>query len=324
MNESLRDSATPEVVSPTRAAAHTPQPETGAVTAGAMLKSAREGAGLHIAALAASLKVPVRKLEALEANRWEELTDATFSRALASSMARHLKLDPAEVLAALPAGKPVPLVISGGLGRAAPANGSGPVFPSATLRWVVAILLLAAGGLYLAPQLLPTATDDLLPALTPLGGTATDQPLAGPASLVTTAPSEGPAASTSESTAAVLPGSAVVASEVSPAASGSPVGDSAVASAAPVTVAVSPNTAVAGKVLMTLQAKGDTWLEVRDDTGRLRVQRLVKTGEQMSFEEGTAYSVVVGNAAATEVEVRGKALDLLAMTKNNVARFEVK
>ena len=50
-----------------------------------LLREAREAAGLHIAALAAALKVPVKKLEALEAGRYDELPDLTFARALASS-----------------------------------------------------------------------------------------------------------------------------------------------------------------------------------------------------------------------------------------------
>ena len=68
-----------------------------------LLKQAREAAGLHVAALAAALKVPVRKLEDLEAGRFDRLPDMTFARALASSACRHLKIDPAPVLAQLPA-----------------------------------------------------------------------------------------------------------------------------------------------------------------------------------------------------------------------------
>jgi len=37
------------------------------LTAGMMLRKAREASGLHVAALAVSMKVPVKKLEALEA-----------------------------------------------------------------------------------------------------------------------------------------------------------------------------------------------------------------------------------------------------------------
>ncbi|HPH15047.1 MAG TPA: helix-turn-helix transcriptional regulator, partial [Burkholderiaceae bacterium] len=68
------------------------------VSAGALLRQAREAAGLHIAALAVSLKVPVKKLEALESDRLDLLPDAVFARALASSMCRALKIDAAPIL----------------------------------------------------------------------------------------------------------------------------------------------------------------------------------------------------------------------------------
>ena len=55
-------------------------------SAGALLKAARERQGLHIAALAAAIKVTPRKLDALENDRWGELPDATFTRALAQSV----------------------------------------------------------------------------------------------------------------------------------------------------------------------------------------------------------------------------------------------
>ena len=73
-----------------------------AVTAGTLLRRAREAAGLHVAALAVSLKVPVRKLEALESDRYDLLPDAVFVRALASSVCRTLKIDPQPVLDRLP------------------------------------------------------------------------------------------------------------------------------------------------------------------------------------------------------------------------------
>ncbi|NJM43298.1 MAG: helix-turn-helix domain-containing protein [Brachymonas sp.] len=71
-------------------------------SAGQMLREAREAHGLHVAALAVSMKVPVKKLEALEADRLEDLPDAVFVRALASSVCRALKIDAAPILAKLP------------------------------------------------------------------------------------------------------------------------------------------------------------------------------------------------------------------------------
>ena len=62
--------------------------ESGGVTPGGLLREARQASGLHIAALAAALKVPVSKLEALESDNYEALPDAVFVRALASSVCR--------------------------------------------------------------------------------------------------------------------------------------------------------------------------------------------------------------------------------------------
>ena len=76
---------------------------TPARTAGGLLSEARQAQGMHIAALAASIKVSQRKLESLEADRFDELPDATFTRALAQAVCRSLKMDPAPVLALLPA-----------------------------------------------------------------------------------------------------------------------------------------------------------------------------------------------------------------------------
>ena len=55
--------------------------------------------------------VPVRQLEALEADRLDLLPDLTFARALTSSVCRQLRIDPAPILEALP--RPTPRLGSG-------------------------------------------------------------------------------------------------------------------------------------------------------------------------------------------------------------------
>ncbi|MFG5410811.1 helix-turn-helix transcriptional regulator [Piscinibacter sakaiensis] len=74
-------------------------------SAGRLLRDAREAQGLALDGLAASMKVHVRKLELLEADRFDELPDATFTRALAQAVCRALKIDAAPVLALLPAAR---------------------------------------------------------------------------------------------------------------------------------------------------------------------------------------------------------------------------
>ncbi|HJV61195.1 MAG TPA: helix-turn-helix transcriptional regulator, partial [Albitalea sp.] len=66
-------------------------------TAGGIIRAARQSQGLHIAALSAAIKVSQKKLEALEADRLDELPDATFTRALAQTVCRALKIDPSPV-----------------------------------------------------------------------------------------------------------------------------------------------------------------------------------------------------------------------------------
>ena len=67
--------------------------------AGQLLRQYREGAGLHIVALSSALKVARAKLEALEADRLDDLPDVVFARALAMSCCRYLGKDAEPVLA---------------------------------------------------------------------------------------------------------------------------------------------------------------------------------------------------------------------------------
>lgn len=129
------------------------------VTAGGMLKEARQAAGMHIAALAVALKVPVNKLEALEADNYSVLPDTVFVRALASSVCRTLKVDAAPILALLPQSHS-PRLSEDSAGLNAPVKGravtssapytSSPSFGSSTSRSVtVVVLALLAGALAL-------------------------------------------------------------------------------------------------------------------------------------------------------------------------------
>jgi cytoskeleton protein RodZ len=78
-----------------------------------------------VGALAASLKVPVQRIEALEADRHDLLPGPVFTRALASSVCRLLKLDSAAVLALLPKAAQHDLVVPGDLNQAFRSVGHG-------------------------------------------------------------------------------------------------------------------------------------------------------------------------------------------------------
>ena len=122
-------------------------------TAGALLRQAREAAGMHIAALAVSLKVPVKKLEALEQDRFDLLPDAVFVRALASSVCRTLKLDAAPVLGLLPQTTAPKLTYQGsGINAPFRTPGEGPspsVWTQVSKQAVLGGVLLLLGALVL-------------------------------------------------------------------------------------------------------------------------------------------------------------------------------
>lgn len=296
-----------------------------------LLREAREAAGLHIAALAAALKVPVRKLEALESGRYEELPDLTFARALASSACRHLKIDPAPVLGQIPAAI-TPVLGDSPQTINAPFKAAGDAPLPGALSWaarpvplIVAVLLVAALAVYFWPSAPPVASgDDLMPPSASEGQGASEptvaqtpvEPAAAPAPAVTE-PAVQPAVAEPVSSAAPASTSSVP-------ATASPVAVTAPVASVPSTATPSAATPAAGASLMTLTASGESWVEVVNGRGETVLQRMLKAGDSVDFSSAPPYAVVVGRADAVQVSVRGQPLDITPYARNSVARFEVK
>ena len=299
-------------------------------TPGQLIKQAREHSGLHIVALAAALKVPVRKLEALEANRWEELQDVTFVRALASSVCRHLKLDPAAVLHGLPAGVQVNLDLPQGLGRAhmpQPAGvASNPVAGLGALVrwWPIALLLLGAGVLYFVPGLPKFLTPQTSAVDANEGGVPTAKnPEPGTVLSGQMPPMPTPSGDAILPAVPTVNGADASALPVPNTQASAGVQPDGTPGAAAQPATADSNKADAANVL-TVRATAETWVEVVDATGRLRIQRVIKAGEVLDFSGATPYAVAIGRADSAQVSVRGQAFDVVAVSRNNVARFEVK
>lgn len=277
------------------------------------LRQAREAAGLHVAALAAALKVPVKKLEALEAGRYEELPDLTFARALASSACRHLRVDPAVVLAQIPQAQRPALGESSQVINAPFKPAEQPV-SSSPAGWLSRTALLGAIALLLAALVLVFMPD--LGERFSFGTPSTDTP--STVIQETLAPAEEPAdvASAPAEAAAATPAAAdAVAS--TPAAA-------AVESAAPAGAPAPEAAAAPGAAILSLMAAGDSWVEVINGSGSVVVQRMLRTGDVLDFSTAPPYAVVLGRADAVKVTVRGQAFDVTPFARNSVARFEVK
>ncbi len=282
-------------------------------SAGAMLRAARQAQGLHIAALAASIKVPQQKLEALEGDRLDELPDVTFARALAKTVCRALKIDPQPVLALMPQ--------LGGQGLEKAHQGLNTTYRDRPARamptdlgvlkrpaiWVPLLIVLAAGFVFLMPQQWivqthPNVDPATLPASPPGDVAALVSPAASAAADTASAVATMPTAGVAESVAVPIAGLASA-----PAASDAP----ASASATP-------------EGLIELKVSGESWVEVLDANGAMLLQRKLEAGEFVGLDGTPPFRLKIGNAAVTRLSFRGQPVDLVPATRDNVARLELK
>ncbi len=293
MNESTLTSSS----SPLEGATLTPQ----AQTAGALLQQARERAGVHLDMLSVALKVPVRHLMALEADDHSPFSSPVFVRALTSSVCRHLRVEAEPILALLPRasshlqGPPPNLDAPDWRRHITWRRGSG------NRQFVLlALVLLVLIGLVLG---LPPASIKLS-ELTQAPSVAGADEAASPASSQTPA----------NAMVVILPSES----------SGQP---EAVRPSMPVQTAglAVTNKTDSAALEVTFKGKADeAWVEVKDGSGVVVFNKLVKSGEIHAVKGVPVLTVVVGLADAVDVMVRGQPLDLTPFSRGAVARFEVK
>jgi cytoskeleton protein RodZ len=330
---------------------------TGGDSAGALLRAARERQGLHLAALAAAIKVSPRKLEALEADRWQDLPDATFVRALAQSVCRALKIDAHPVLQRLPAPAAVALDhVTGTLN--APFRGRAsrdePGLASMAIRPMViasAVLMLAAVALLVLPLPWGGEAGPAPVAATPTAEPAVPTPSATPSTPAApaaatdglpAAPAPGPVAAGAlpEAAAAATTGtgaSAATAATAGAAPAAAPPVVAAPVAAAPLSTPPSPAVLAAPAAspaaapappppagALQVRTREPSWVEVRDAQDRVLLSRIVSPGEPVGVDGPSPLRVTVGNAGGTELSWRGAPVDVAAQARDNVARLTLR
>lgn len=279
----------------------------GEPTAGALLRRAREAQGLHLETLAQIVKIPARKLQALEEDRYDELHDASFTRALTQTICRALKLDPQTVLARLPQGRQYAIEkVSQGLNtpfreRELRPDAVAGALIQRPVVWVALLLVLAAAVLFLlpmrveVPEALSVATGNEATTASNIGapapGTITTEPVP-------------PATEPAPSAPQVVVDTVHSAPAVEPAASGSE-------------PAVSP-------AALVLHANAETWVEVVDRKGQALLSRTLAAGDSVGIDGDLPMRVKIGNASGTVLTFRGETVDLAAVTRDNVARLELR
>jgi cytoskeleton protein RodZ len=281
-----------------------------AVPAGQIIKDARLAAGLHIGTLSNSLKVPVKKLEALEAEDWVALPDVVFVRALATSVCRQIKIDSAPVLAALPqvpsyravADESEKVVLKQPFRSAADAKFSWSKLPISMPMVAGALALLLAAIVLI---FLPSFSQQTATTKPTVPDTSAGAPIFPPATKLETVTPNLVSSSTLGAPSPVSPNAASVP-----------------AIAAPTSHPVAP--AASGPVLR-IASKGVVWVEVKDSKGAVLVQRTLQAKEVANITGQPPLAVVIGRINEIEsITVRGKPLSTVGMSPDNVARFEVK
>lgn len=280
-------------------------------SAGTMLREAREAAGLHVSAIAVSLKVPVKKLEALEADDLEQLPDAVFARALAATVCRSLKIDPEPVLARMPQLPTPPLKVGSQETRIRLDN------RAAGLR------LPSFGGLprpvvYLTAVLLVgTLVVTLMPSLTGTGGT---EPIGEPNGVaIQMVPSQASGGAGASPAPLEVPASAALTAQTA----GAPLPVASSATPLTATMAILPTAAGVTGAIAVLTTREASWAQVVDAAGLVHLRKTMDAGETARINGTLPLSVVIGRANAIDVVVRGKPFDLAPVTKDNVARFQI-
>jgi cytoskeleton protein RodZ len=308
------------------------QPEEGLATgaelpnqpsAGEMLRMAREAAGLSLSELAVSLKVNVKKLEALEADRLNLLPNAVFVRGLASSVCRVLRIDAAPVLALLPQTATPQLIHDRERGLNTPFRspadlGMTSIWDQLSRPVILAVLALLAGALVLI----------FFPSMERKGGAAPTPEQANPtvqrpadAEAESFAVAKGVDVSTAVAPNEASTEAAPAIKTPKPAAAPQPASNANSQQPMPVPAKAS---AVTGGGMVSFKANGPSWIEVTDAAGVVQLRRTLQTGDSARASGVLPLAVVVGSADVTEVLVKGKPFSLTGLTRDNVARFEVK
>lgn len=333
-------------------------PDQAPLTAGQLLHAARLAAGVQLGMLSVTLKVPIKQLEALEADQLDPAKGTVFFRGLAAAVCRQLQTDPAPILALLPHGPGHLLpqrtvegtgspLKSGRTHRVSSPISRSPVFwGGLTMTALIAVLLwLPVPSQWLWPE----KVKDWVASLSQVMGAAEPETVAsGPATAEASEfPGGKPVAEvvalpmavtmTDAASAPVVAASAAVPLDMAntpvtpptppkplPALSPARVPDVAAAPLPAASQSGLSAAAVKPSAPLVFSASVDSWIELRNGPNNVVWSGLLKAGQSREVQSPLPVSVVVGRAQGVSVTLRGKPFDLTPHTQVTVARFELK
>lgn len=258
---------------------------------GAMLRMAREARGTTIPEVAAALKMSPRQIEAIEGEDFSRLSGATFIRGFIRNYAKLLKIDAAPVLAALEDQTALPQAELN-----APAD-AGVRMPTASGRHGRGLLGATVLALIMLGIALVLYFDviDLGAILRHQAGPAASRQ-AGQPPIVQPLP---------QPVAAVLPPASV---------------EGVTAAATPAESFEKP-ASKPGAHQLIFSFDGNSWVEVKDTTGRTVFSQMNAKGTTQVIEGHPPFQLVVGNASHVRLHYNDQLVDLRPHTRVEVARL---
>ncbi len=334
----------------TEAATEASPPVAGIPTLapGAQLAQARVAHGLTVEGVAQQLKFAPRQIEALEADRYEQLPGIAVVRGMVRGYARLVGMDAAPLLEALRDMVPAPDANQIVARYREPVPFSDVSKRSNVVYVVFTLAVLAVAALVLvqwrqerpesearmtfvapanesertavasASQALPVPPVIEAPSQTP-DAASPDSDAPAPAAMPTEEPrleagvaSPAPAQTPNESVAAEKPAETLATAV-----------QTAPAEAANGAAAQPPSTSapVPGQQSVRLECAEEAWVEIRDADGRLLHAQLNAAGSSVEVTGKAPLSFVIGNAQSVSMSVDGRSVDLAPFIRVAVARF---
>ena len=274
---------------------------------GHALAEAREARGLSIDDMAMRLKFAPRQLEALEADRYDQLPGVAIVRGMVRNYARVLDIDAAPLIAELEQR------LQAGPTAVRPSDMHIPIREDKkdgrVLLVLSLIVLIAVGAFALDWYVRDRRAGQTVHVPTSVQNPSAAKQLDLTVKPMPVAQSVAPEAVAAEP-APVIP---------EPVVEAAPEMKEPVASA-PVAPASEPVNAVVGKPLQ-MRFSDKVWVEVKDARGKVLVSRLAGAGTLLALDGTPPLSVVLGNAAAVELSYGGERIDLAAHAPSGVARL---
>jgi len=320
---------------------------------GQALAAQREAMGWSVEQVADQLKLAVRQVIALEAGDYASLPSPAVTRGFVRAYAKLVKLDPVPLVAQIAMDTPAAPDTSAATAarRPAPASFSESRFPShgkrmsLPLGWIAGavVVVVAAGaaawhfgflpggqrgeaganGTTLAPPASAVAAADVAAP-----GTVVDT-VQNPSVPLISVPGPNGAASAPAAPGAVVNVPNTTATGAPPVtAPGAPATPSATQLPAPVVTTATPAAAAtqapAGANALVLNARQDSWIEVRPAKGGAPLlSRIVSAGSTETVNVDQPVRVTVGNPGGVTATLRGAAVELPYLPGKKISRVNL-